>query len=110
MNKYANTLKMMGVSGKDALFFSDALETYHLTISPSVKKANRDVLLNTVIMGKTVRDWFIKFDKEAPKPPFWEPQPKPITEYIDDIQAYQYKVLIEVLLQKFYKENLVESK
>lgn len=101
MDKYGNTLKMMGVSSKDALFFSDALTTYHLTISPSVRKANRDLMLGTVIMGKTVKEWLIKLDDEAPKPPHWEPQPTPIVEMLDDIQSHQFKLLIEILFQKY---------
>lgn len=106
MDKYANSLKMMGVSSKDALFFSDALTTYHLTISPSVRKANRDLMLSTVIMGKTVKEWFIKLDNEAPKPPFWEPQPTPIINMMDDIQSYQFKLLLEILFQKYLVESI----
>lgn len=66
MTKYGNTLKMLGVSGKDAIFFDDALNSYHLTISDKVKEAYLKTMMTTVIKGKTLEEWIRSFEKEYP--------------------------------------------
>lgn len=64
--KYINTLKMMGVSYKDSLFFVDSMSTYHLCINPVVKTKLLETISNTIIQGKTFKEWFYYFLKKYP--------------------------------------------
>ena len=64
--KYINTLKMMGVSGKDSLFFVDSMNSYHLCINPKVKEKLLDIISNTIVQGKTFKEWFYYFLKKYP--------------------------------------------
>ena len=122
MNKIANTLKMMGVSGKDALFFEDAYNCFPLTINPSVRKAMCDTMLNTVVMGKTFKQWFEHFIKEGTKIgvgveytsnaglPMKRPYSMKDFDF-DRIEKPTITLLLEMILQEYYKkEKVLETK
>jgi hypothetical protein len=122
MSKIKNTLKMMGVSGKDALFFEDAYDCFPLTINPSVKKAMRDTMLNTVVMGKTFKEWFEHFVKEGTKigvgleyvnnAGLPTKRPYSMKDFNFDImEKPTITLLLEMILQEFYKkENVLGTK
>lgn len=98
MDKYGNTLKMMGVSFKDALFFSDNLKIYHLTINPSIKAKIKSDMLNQLIMDKTISEWFIYYGKQTDTNYKFNP---------DNIEADSIKGLIELIVQEFYKKEKI---
>jgi hypothetical protein len=120
MNKIGNTLKMMGVSGRDAMFFEDAHRCYHLTVSATVKGAHRNQMLNTVIMDKTVRQWFeyyIKLSKKmgikdetAPSNgnPFQTSQFFTVKDFdLNRVELNSINILLELVLQEFYKREKI---
>ncbi len=109
MNKYFNTLKMMGASSIDALTFSDALETMHLTVNQEVKQKLRDSILNTVVMEKSFKEWF-KFFVQEGNDCLVQKGELPISEEevnlsLENIQKPQVTALLELVLQEYYEKN-----
>ena len=99
MEKYANTLKMMGVPLRDCVEFSDAINNYHKTVSQNVKKSQLTTMLNTVVMDKTFKEWFIHLAGDD-------------CSNIDFTDTFQFHsgnihTLFEMVLQIFYKKEKV---
>lgn len=61
MNKYGNTVKMMGASPRVSLEFADACHVLGTYINQELKTKARRTILGTVVMGKTMRDWLKHF-------------------------------------------------
>jgi len=114
-DKYYNTLKMMGVSAMGSLFFADALNLMHITINQEVKKSQRAIILNTVIMGKPFKEWYIHFvgigiknkqqyfNAESETSELFS---KKAIEF-DKTESYHFKTLLELVLQEYYKRERV---
>jgi len=110
MGKYANTLKMMGVDGKNALLFEDSLNSIHLCINPTVKKYYQDTILETVVMGKSIREYYTDIIKDANR--------RATRDTFGNIQTYDTKIddtfgksetiaLIEILTQRYYQKAIL---
>jgi len=122
MDKIANTLTMMGVSGKDALFFEDAYNCFPLTINPPVKKAMCDTMLNTIVMGKSFKQWFEHFIKEGTEigvgleyvnnAGLPTKRPYVMKDFdFDRMEKPTITLLLEMILQEYYKkENVLGTK
>lgn len=122
MGKIANTLKMMGVSGKDALLFQDAYTLFPLTINSSVKKAMRDTILDTIVMDKSLKQWFEHFVKEGTRIGLGLgyvnnaglpcKRPYSMKDFnFDIIEKPTITLLLEMILQEYYKkENVLGTK
>ena len=117
-DKVRNTLKMMGVSSKDALFFVDALELYPLTINPTVKQAMIDIILNTKVMDKTFRQWFELFVKESKNSGVRfefidvnlksSSRPYKITDFdLTRIEKPNVMILLDLILQMYYRKEKI---
>ncbi len=92
MQKYGNTLKMMGVSSKDALFFQDACYTLRHHISLTTRQNARETILNTKVMDKTIKEWFIDLTHDKNYP-------------FDNIEFINVVAVIELVLQKYYYQT-----
>ena len=106
MEKYANTLKMMGTDSHQAFLFKDAMECIHLTINPTVRQKHQETILGTIVMGKTLRqhhtDIVDKANKKRLKDIFGN-----TIKYKDIIHEQFGKnetiILIDILLQNYYQ-------
>lgn len=111
---------MMGVSSKDAFLFMDAYNLFPLTISQEVKLSMIKTILNTVIMEKTLKQWFEHFVKEGNKKGVkfcYNTTGNPALDYLytrpynmddfnfDRIERPNVNILIELILQNFYKKE-----
>jgi len=103
MDKYGNTLYMMGVSSKDALIFGDNLKIYHLTINPNIKAKIKNEMLNQVVMGKTINKWFKYYEKDVKSSFSLYGEPLIYKFNPDNVESGNIKALIELLLQEYYK-------
>ena len=121
MNKIGNTLKMMGVSGKDALLFEDAHKCYHLTVGVATKTAYRNQMLNTVIMGKTIKQWFEHYIKISQKMGIQKESSLPhenqftakdfyytIKDFdFDMIEISNVNILLDLIVQEYYRKEKI---
>jgi ABC-type transport system involved in Fe-S cluster assembly fused permease/ATPase subunit len=104
MNKIFNTLKFIGCNGMDAVIFQDSLETYHLTISPSVKQKHLNTMLDTIIGKKSFRNHYIDILKES------DDFNGEHTFTIENTSANNIKTVLNMIFQDYcreygYKEN-----
>jgi hypothetical protein len=115
---YINTLKMMGVKGLALVEFKDALSLYPLTINQEVKQGMINKILGTVVMEKTLKQWFEFFVKEGNKSGisycFLNEDNQPINRPyrmqdfdFSRIEKPNVKILIELILEEYYKKELV---
>ena len=113
-----NTLKMMGVNGKDRLAFSDAYVMYHLSINPQIKQDYRKTLLETPINGKTLIEWHKQMVDDGIKSGLkvrveGEPTQTRVIRYSDfnfkvankDLQMEHVSIVFNHAVQVWYKEN-----
>ncbi|MBF0429423.1 MAG: S8 family peptidase [Magnetococcales bacterium] len=66
-NKLMNTLVMMGVKPVLAMFVQDAIRSMRNIVSKEAETYYRNTVLNTVVMDKTLRQWYVQFQNEAIK-------------------------------------------
>ncbi len=106
-NKEYNTLKMMGVSGRDALVFVDSLKSMRNLVGKETTKYYRNNILNTVAVGKTFREWYQHFLKAADKNRHSKGLPEFFTKNfdIDDTGISHLKALLELVMQEYYKKE-----
>jgi hypothetical protein len=109
MTKYGNTLKLMGVSGKDSMIFDDYLSIYHLAVNREVKETALNYMLNTKIMDKTLIEWIKYFENIIDfkiYDPYTQTYSKPKTIFtIDYIHTFTIKGFIQEILQVYYKKQ-----
>ena len=117
MEKYRNTLVMMGVSRPNALFFVDAMDNFSLTVSQEVKKSMIDTMLNTKVMDKTFSEWFKYFIEITSKNNVFYhfinennqevSQPYKLSDFdLNRIEKPTIIILFDLILQEYYKKNL----
>jgi hypothetical protein len=92
----AKTLKMMGVKGMKIVFVKDAFLSMRNCINQKVLQAYRNEILSTVVMDKTLREWYKHFIKT---------NPESRTFNIDDCDLSHLYTLVELVLQVYYKKE-----
>ena len=96
-DKYFNTLKMMGVSGRDALEISDMFNTYHISVNQNIKQKQLDHFMSIKVVGKTFKEWMILYTSTSTEKSQVVFTPLEIT-------LSQLKGLVELTLQEHYKK------
>lgn len=110
-NKIYNTLVMMGVSKMKALFFTDAYECINRTINKAVQKAQIEQIMNTIIMDKTMKEWYDYFVDQAIDSKMTDEETGLRLAYVkkdldlDNVSKIQVDCLLELILQEFYKKE-----
>ena len=106
-NTIFNTLKMMGVNGKDSVEFSDAYAMYHLTINPIIKNSYKKTLIewHSEIVNSGIKLGVKTIDKNTGE--------NRLIEYSDfnfrlnnsNLQMEHIILTFNYVVQVWYKEN-----
>lgn len=117
---YVNTMRMMGVKGLALIEFKDALALYPKTINPEVKQNMINKILGTVVMEKTLKQWFEFFVKQGNNAGARVVCNSTENSALDYLYSRPYKMddfdlrriekpnvlfLIQLILQEYYKNN-----
>ena len=108
--KMQNTLVMMGVHRMKAVFVDDALKSMRNIVNKDVEAAYRKIVLDTEVMGKTFKQWFEHFKKQASTMSYTNEMGiripfRPSEFDVNKAELHNLLALVNLVLQEYYKKE-----